>query len=461
MTIFSQINIKESKNNIPVISPLNQQIIGYAKNISNADIIKIIDKAIDAQKIWKKTHASERSKLLIRWNQLILEHTDELANIINLENGKILSDAKSEIAYGASFVEWFASEATKIQGSYSEGSKTGQKIITKYEPVGPVAAITPWNFPNAMITRKIAPALAAGCVIILKPSELTPFSALALEYLAKKAGFPDGVINIVTGDSKMIGETLCNDFRIRKISFTGSTSVGKLLYKQSADSLKRISLELGGNAPFIICDDVNIENTIKCLIPGKIRSSSQACTSPNRIFIHNSIYEKTTKMLASNFEQIKIGQDIGPLIDQEAVDKVINLISDAKSKGATILCGGTLQKETFFEPTVIVNCTDDMNLFKEEIFAPVLACYRFDTIDEVIERANNTEYGLASYVFSNNSKTIQDLSDKLDFGIVGINTAIISNYKGAFGGRKASGFGVEGSHLGIYEYLNTKYICEE
>ncbi len=461
MSIFSQINLPHSSETFSVTSPTNQQIVGHVINISHESLIKIIDKAVDAQKSWSKTSPKTRAALLSKWHELILENTDELAEIITLENGKVISDAKSEIAYGASFVSWFASEAIKPRREETTGSKPGQKIITDYEPVGVVAAITPWNFPNAMITRKIAPALAAGCVIILKPSELTPLSALALEYLAKKSGFPDGVINIVTGDSKTIGKTLCDDFRVRKISFTGSTAIGKLLYEQSGSTLKRISLELGGNAPFIICADTDIEHMVKCLIPGKIRSSSQACTSPNRIFIHSDIYDQVTGILATKFAEIRTGVDIGPLINQKAVDKALRLIKDATNKGAKILCGGTVAGGTLFNPTVIIHCSDDMDIFQEEIFAPVLACYRFNELDEAIERANNTEYGLASYIFSRDQKTIDYLSSSLDFGMVGVNTAIVSNYKGEFAGRKASGFGVEGGHLGIYEYLNTKYLCVE
>ena len=461
MTILSHINLPHSSSTFPIISPATQQIIGHADNITHIALVKIIDKAVAAQKNWAKTTAAQRSQLLSKWNDLILAHVDELAEIITLENGKVPSDAKMEITYGASFVSWFANETTKIRREEIEGSKPGQRIITDYEPVGVVAAITPWNFPNAMITRKIAPALAAGCVIILKPSELTPLSALALEYLARKAGFPDGVINIVTGDSSMIGKTLCEDFRIRKISFTGSTAVGKILYEQSGKSLKRMSLELGGNAPFIICKDADIEYALQCLITGKIRSSSQACTSPNRIFIHSEIYDKVTDILAERFAAINPGMDIGPLINQKAVDKALRLIKDATNKGAHILCGGCVATGTLFTPTVIVNCTDDMDIFKEEIFAPVLACYRFNELEEVITRANNTEYGLASYIFSKDQKSIDLLSSGLDFGMVGVNTAIVSNYKGAFAGRKASGFGIEGGHLGIYEYLNTKYLCVE
>ena len=461
MTILSHINLPYSKDNIAVPNPANHEIVGYVTNTDQSTLTRTIDTAIEAQKSWGRTTGSERAILLRKWHELIIAHADELAEIITLENGKVLLDAKSEIAYGASFVEWFASQATEIHEDYAEGTKPGQTIITSYEPVGVVAAITPWNFPNAMITRKISPALAAGCSIILKPSELTPLSALALGYLAQKAGFPKGVVNIVTGDSHMIGKTLCDDFRIRKISFTGSTAVGKILYEQSAGTLKRMSLELGGNAPFIICADADIAHAIECLIPAKIRSSSQACTSPNRIFIHSDIYDEVTKTLAERFNQIKPRIDIGPLINQKSIDKVVHLVKDATSKGAKILCGGEVVDGTFFKPTVLINCTDDMDIFMAEIFAPVLACYKFNTIEEVVARANNTEYGLASYVFSRSKTTIDQLSTELDFGMVGINTAIVSNYRGAFAGRKASGFGIEGGHLGIYEYLNTKYLCVE
>ena len=461
MTILSHITSSYSTDNIAITNPANNEIVGYVPSIDNKSLTQIIDLAVTAQKSWSKTTGSKRAALLRKWHELIITHADELAEIITLENGKVLLDAKSEIAYGASFVEWFASQATEIYVDDSKGLKPGQRIITAYEPVGVVAAITPWNFPNAMITRKISPALAAGCTIILKPSELTPLSALALGYLAQKAGFPEGVVNIVSGDSHMIGKTLCDDFRIRKISFTGSTNVGKILYEQSAGTLKRLSLELGGNAPFIICPDADVTHTIECLIPAKIRSSSQACTSPNRIFIHSDIYDEVTKILAEKFSKIKPGIDIGPLINQKSVDKVMHLIKDATSKGAQVLCGGEVSTGTFFKPTVIIDCADNMDIFRAEIFAPVLACYRFSSIEEVIMRANDTEYGLASYVFSKNKAITHKLSEELDFGMVGVNTAIVSNYRGAFAGRKASGFGVEGGHLGIYEYLNTKYLCVE
>lgn len=466
MTIFQHINLPYEQNNIEVTNPANGEVAGYVKNMDAGCVLEIIDGAVEAQKSWQKTTAIVRSKMLHKLYELITIHSDQLAEIITLENGKVFSDAQSEIVYGASFVEWFASEAMKIRGDYFEGAKPGQKIIINYEPVGTVAAITPWNFPHAMITRKIAPALAAGCAVILKPSEITPFSALAIEYLAQEAGFPKGVFNIVTGDSDMIGKILCRDFRIRKISFTGSTNIGKLLYEQSASTLKRISLELGGNAPCIICADADINYAVECLVPAKIRSSSQACTSPNRIFIEAGIYEKVTELLSGQFSGVVAGRDIGPLINQKSIDKATRLVQDAISKGAKILCGDLKAAEVgargnFFSPMVLVDCTDEMDIFHEEIFAPVLACYKFDNISEVVGRANNTGYGLASYIFSTNIKTIDRLSAELDFGMVGVNTAIVSNYKGAFAGRKESGFGVEGSHLGIYEYLNTKYICVE
>lgn len=452
----------ESLHKFDVINPTNGQVIANVCDMEQETILSIIDKAVSAQEKWSKLPHEKRAIFLSSWHKLILENIDELAEIISLENGKVHSDAKSEVLYGASFVEWFAKEALLKRGELMEGAKPGQKILINYEPVGVVAAITPWNFPSAMITRKIAPALAAGCVVILKPSELTPLSALALEYLAKKAGFPEGVINIVTSkDSTMIGKAFCDDFRIRKISFTGSTAVGKILYEQSGKTLKRISLELGGNAPFIICADADIEYVVKCLVSAKIRSSSQACTSPNRIFIHDSIYEAVTEKLADAFCLIEPGKDIGPLINQKAVDKALHLIGDAVKQGAKVLCGEKVRAGTYFEPCVLIDCKDEMDIFSNEIFAPVLACYKFSSIDEVIARANNTEYGLASYIFSKDQETLERLSSGLDFGMVGVNTAMVSNSKGAFAGRKASGFGVEGGHLGIYEFLNTKYLCVE
>jgi len=352
--------------------------------------------------------------------------------------------------------------------------------LVEYEAIGVVGAITPWNFPSAMVSRKLAPALAAGCTVVLKPSELTPLSALALGYLAIEAGFPKGVINIINSKPELVSEIFSQDCRVRKISFTGSTRVGKILYKNSADTIKKLSLELGGNSPFIICDDANIDKVAADLIGAKIRSTGQSCTSPNRIFIHTKIYDQLLHKLGEKFSALNVGDgfnslvEIGPLINKQSVAKIERLIKDATNKGAEILLGGkkctryynssndivqASDSHTFFEPTIITNCSDKMDIFKEEIFGPVLACYKFDDYEEVIRSANNSNYGLASYVYTENSSQAWNISDKLDYGIVGINESIISNEVGAFGGRKESGFGIEGSKLGIYEYLNTKYKC--
>ncbi|MEY3197011.1 MAG: hypothetical protein RLZZ59_379 [Pseudomonadota bacterium] len=450
-----------SPSTLFVYNPANRDLVGHVPSLNEAMIASAIDAACEAQKSWKDTDATYRSELLMNLYQLILDNREELAEIVVLENGKIYQDALSEINYGAEFVKWFAEKALNIRNSEVDGVKPGQKIVTNYEPVGVVAAITPWNFPNAMITRKISPALAAGCALILKPSEFTPFSGLAIAHLAEKAGFPAGVMNVVTGDAKVIAHALCDDFRVRKLSFTGSTEVGKLLYQNSSKTLKRISLELGGNAPFIIHEDADLTLALDSLISGKLRSTSQACTSPNRIFLHNTIHDNMISSIAERLEKIKCGVDIGPLINQKAVEKVERLLRDALSKGAQIILGGKRDKGTYFEPTLLVGCNDKMDIFREEIFAPVIACYKYDAIDEVIERANNTEYGLSSYIFTNSKSCIEELTRGLDFGMVGVNTGIVSNYKGAFSGRKCSGFGVEGSELGIYEYLNTKYLCVE
>jgi succinate-semialdehyde dehydrogenase/glutarate-semialdehyde dehydrogenase len=329
-----------------------------------------------------------------------------------------------------------------------------------------------------MIARKIAPAIAAGCCAIIKPSELTPFSALAIALLAKESGIPDGVVNVITGNADKISDILCSDKRVKKISFTGSSRVGKILYKKSADTLKKLSLELGGNAPVIICEDANIEKTAKNLLKAKLRSTGQACTSPNRIFVHESIYDIIINNLVDRFSNLKIGNgfnqevNIAPLINKVAVEKIARLLKDATSKGAKILTGGKLAEyyfdqnnnksktkidHNFFEPTIIINCTKNMDIFREEIFGPVLAFYKFNNIDDVIEMANDTDYGLSAYIYTESTELSWKLSSRLDYGMVGINDALISNEIGAFGGRKESGFGVEGSKLGIYEYLNTKY----
>ena len=472
--------VEFSCKHLDVINPSKLEVTGAIPYIEKSDIEKAVESASNAFKTWSVMLPKKRAELLYRWQNLIIENADDLAEILTKEHGKPLEEAKKEILYGATFIGWFAAKALDISGSISAGVKDNQKIITEYEAVGVVGAITPWNFPSAMITRKIAPALAAGCTIVLKPSEFTPFSGLAVGLLAQEAGFPDGVINIVTAEADLVSDVFAESKLVRKLSFTGSTRVGKLLYSKSASTLKRISLELGGNAPFIICEDADLEKTANDLLNGKLRGTGQACISPNRVFIHESIYDKIISLLEDKFKTLVVGNgfnpkvNIGPLINQNATAKIDRLIKDAVSKGAKIIKGGhisteyfdennvkqkTLPDHTFFEPTIIKDCNPKMDIFKEEIFGPVIACYKFADYDEVINLANDTDYGLASYVYTQNHSLGWKLSDKLDFGIVGINESTTSNEIGAFGGRKESGFGVEGSNLGIYEYLNTKYKC--
>jgi succinate-semialdehyde dehydrogenase/glutarate-semialdehyde dehydrogenase len=461
-----------------VANPSTLKEIGYVPSITNELIISSIDSAQSALKNWSGISRQGRKDILDNFYKLILDNIEPLSKILTTEQGKPLEDAKSEIIYGANFLRWFSSQIDNLSGYISESNNPNQKILIEYEPVGVIAAITPWNFPSAMIARKIAPAIAAGCCAIIKPSELTPFSALAIALLAKESGIPDGVVNVITGNADKISDILCSDKRVKKISFTGSSRVGKILYKKSADTLKKLSLELGGNAPVIICEDANIEKTAKNLLKAKLRSTGQACTSPNRIFVHESIYDIIINNLVDRFSNLKIGNgfnqevNIAPLINKVAVEKIARLLKDATSKGAKILTGGKLAEyyfdqnnnksktkidHNFFEPTIIINCTKNMDIFREEIFGPVLAFYKFNNIDDVIEMANDTDYGLSAYIYTESTELSWKLSSRLDYGMVGINDALISNEIGAFGGRKESGFGVEGSKLGIYEYLNTKY----
>lgn len=471
MLLFNAINNKnyisgewqEFPSQIVVTNPATEEVIGAIPNLSNQEITKSIDATAQGFEIWSQTSLEQRANILTKWHQEVESHIDEIAHIITLEQGKVLSDAKKEISYGLSFIKWFVDIINNIEGTIRPGSSYSHKMIMEYEPVGPVAAITPWNFPAAMVMRKISPALAAGCSVLLKPSELTPFTALMLAKLIENAGLPAGVLNVITGEANIIGKIICDDFRIRKLSFTGSTRVGKILYQNSASTLKRLSLELGGNAPFIICADCDLEKTAADLIAAKIRAVGQACTSPNRIFIEAAVYDKFVEIVSNKFADIRVGNgldpksDIGPLINKAAIEKISQLISDATGKGAKVIIGGK-SVANFFEPTVISNCTDNMEIFTTEIFGPVIACYKFNNFEEVITRANNTEYGLQAYVYSRNISLAQNLSAKLDFGMVSINASLPSNAQMAFGGRKASGFGVEGSDKGLFEYLNIKYI---
>lgn len=446
---------------IAVINPANLEVIGHVPSLLKEDVINAIDGVVQGYESWSASSYNQRIRFLKRWHKQIIDHAAELAYIITLEQGKTLADSKREVAYGASFIEWFSDiEINRIE---KVGSSHSHKIITEFEPVGPVGAITPWNFPLAMVTRKLAPALLAGCSAILKPSSLTPFSALAILRLAEIAGLSKGVVNVVTGNSDLIGRIICDDFRLRKISFTGSTQVGKLLYQNSANTLKRMSLELGGNAPYIIFSDVDINKQVDDLIIAKIRSNGQSCTSPNRIFIQSEIYESFIEALTEKFKQLRcrngmdIDADIGPLINQSAVDNVMHLLKNAIEHGARITCGGTNERN-FLAPTVLVDCQDDMTIASREIFGPVIACYKFENEEEIINRANSTEYGLQAYICTNDIEKANRVLKKLDYGMVSINSPIASNASAPFSGRKASGFGIEGGEQGIFEYLNTKYV---
>ncbi len=449
---------------ISVFNPSSQALIGAVPNLDVCDVKIAIDAAANAFVKWSKFTAKERSKILRKWYELILENQEDLAIILTTEQGKPLSEARGEILYGANFVEWFAEEAKRIYGDVILAPKANQKIITTRQPVGVVAAITPWNFPSAMITRKAAAAMAAGCTIVLKPSELTPFSALALAVLAQEAGVPEGVFNVLTGDAQQIGEEFCQNKKIRKISFTGSTSVGKLLNQQCANDLKRISLELGGSAPFIVFADANLDKAISGLMHAKFRNGGQACTCVNRIFVEEKIHDEFVKKLLSEVAKIKIGDgfdsssNMGPMINEVAVEKVERLLFDALQNGAKCEIGGKKISGQFFAPTVLTAVTKNMEIAREEIFGAVAAIQKFTSEEEVIALANDTEYGLGSYLYTQDNGRIWRISDALEFGMVGINEPSFATEVAPFGGIKHSGFGIEGSHLGIAEFFQVKTL---
>ncbi len=454
----------DSKEEIAVTNPSNQAIIGNIPNLEIFKIKQIIEDAQIAFEKWKNFTGKQRSKIMRKWHDLILENLEDLAIILTTEQGKPLSEARAEITYAASFVEWFSEEAKRVLGDVILAPKENQKIITLKEPIGVVAAITPWNFPSAMITRKAAAAMAAGCSIILKPSELTPFSALALGVLAIEAGIPQGVLNIVTGDPQKIGEEFCNNKIIRKISFTGSTKVGKLLFNQSGNDLKRLSLELGGSAPFIIFADANLDSAIAGLIHAKFRNGGQACTCVNRIFVEEKIHDEFLIKFLNDTKKLKVGDgfesgsNIGPMISCAAIKKVEKLIEEAIKQGAKCEIGGKIIKDQFFAPTILSNVNQEMAIAKEEIFGAVAAIQKFKSEEELIKKANDTDYGLGSYIYSNDASKIWRIASSLEFGMVAINECSFATEIAPFGGIKHSGFGKEGSHLGIEEFCQIKTL---
>ena len=453
-----------------VTNPATGATIASVPNFGPAEAERAIAAAHQAFPAWASKSGKERAQILRRWFDLIIANMDDLAQIMTAEQGKPLAEAKGEIVYGASFVEWFAEEAKRVNGDVLAPPSSDKRLLTLKQPIGVCAAITPWNFPIAMITRKIAPALAAGCTIVIKPAEQTPLSALALAELAQRAGMPAGVVNVLTADSEQsiaIGKTLCASTAVRHISFTGSTEVGRILMAQSAPTIKKLALELGGHAPFIVFDDADIDAAVKGAMMSKYRNAGQACVAANRFFVQDEVYDEFVQKLAAASTKIKVGIGTepgvqqGPLIDMQAVTKVSDHVSDALAKGAKLEAGGHAHElgGLFYQPTVLSKISADMKIMREETFGPVAAVVRFSTEEEVIAAANDTDYGLAGYFYAREIGRIWRVAEKLEYGMVGINTGMISNEVGPFGGVKQSGLGREGSKYGIDEYLELKYLC--
>ena len=453
-----------------VTNPATGEIIQHVSNMGVEEVEIVIQKAAHALPAWRSKTGKERAALLRHWFDLIKDQTDELAKLMTLEQGKPIKEAIGEVAYAASFIEWFAEEAKRVTGAIPSSTWSDKRMLVLKQPIGVCAAITPWNFPLAMITRKVGPALAAGCTIIIKPAEQTPLSALALADLAKKAGIPDGVINVITCDSANsieVGKLICASPVVKHLSFTGSTAVGKILMSQCASTVKKIALELGGHAPFIVFEDADLEAAVEGAIQSKYRNSGQTCVCSNRFYVHKNLYEKFIEKMAIASKELVVGNGLvegvnqGPLIDEDAVLKVELQIQDAVKKGARVIAGGKrhAQGGSFFEPTVLADVDESMLVMREETFGPVVAIKSFSSEEDVITAANNSDFGLASYFYSRDISRIWRVAEAMEFGMVGVNTGIISNEVAPFGGIKQSGLGREGSSWGIDEYLEMKYIC--
>ncbi|MGY3511381.1 NAD-dependent succinate-semialdehyde dehydrogenase [Bradyrhizobium lupini] len=455
-----------AKATVNVIDPASQNVLGTIPDMGRNETAAAINAAADAFKAWKKTTHAKRAALLERWYELMRQHEQDLALLLTLEQGKPLAESLGEIRYGASFVKWFAEETRRINGSTIPSPTADRRILVLKEPVGVCGIITPWNFPNAMITRKVAPALAAGCTVVIKPSEFTPFSALAIGVLAQRAGIPAGVINIVTGMPAEIGQELMTNETVRKISFTGSTRVGALLMKGAAANIKKLSLELGGNAPFIVFDDADVDRAVEGAIASKFRNGGQTCVCSNRILVQSGVYDAFAKRLASRVAKMKVGAgteegvEIGPMINGAAIEKIKRHVTDALDKGARIISQSERMPEgrQYARPVVLGEATTDMLLASEETFGPVAPLFRFETEDEAIAIANGTPFGLAAYFYTENLKRSWRVAEALEFGMVGLNTGLISTEVAPFGGVKQSGLGREGSQLGIDEYLEIKTL---
>lgn len=450
-----------------VFNPFDNNSIGQVPQMGQAETTQAILAAKQAFPEWQAKTAQQRAEILVRWANLIAENIDDLAMIMTLEQGKPLKESATEIAYANSFNYWFAEEGKRIYGDVIPTISNDRRLLVIKQPVGVCAAITPWNFPSAMIARKCAPALAAGCTVVIKPAESTPYSALALMVLAEQAGFPAGVLNMVTGDPQAIGLELCTNPLVSKLSFTGSTQVGKLLMRQCSDTVKKLSLELGGNAPMIIFPDADMDAAIEAIKSAKFRNGGQTCVSANRIYVHETIFDSFIEKLRAYIATLVVGNglqpevNIGPLINEAALKKVTRLVNDAVSKGATVLCGGKPHpcSPNAYEPTLITNTPEQAEITQEEIFGPVAAIYRFKNEEEVIAQANHTPYGLASYFFSQDIVRVWRVAEKLEYGMVSINTGLFSTEVAPFGGVKESGFGREGSKYGIEDFVNIKYLC--
>lgn len=452
---------------IEVDNPASGKIIARVPSLTGSEAKTAIAAAKAALPGWSRMAAKDRTAILRRWFTLIVENADDLAALMTAEQGKPLAEAKGEALYAASFVEWFAEEAKRVYGETVPAPGTDKRIIVMKQPIGVCAAITPWNFPAAMITRKAAPALAAGCTMIVKPAEQTPLTALALGVLAEQAGIPAGVFQVITGDAKEIGGVLTASDTVRKLSFTGSTEVGRILMAQSAPTIKKLSLELGGNAPFIVFDDADLDAAVEGALASKYRNAGQTCVCSNRIYVQSGVYDAFAEKLVARVAALEVGDGhqpgvtIGPLIDASAVEKVEDHIADALAKGAKLLIGGQRHAlgATFYQPTVLAEATQQMKIAREETFGPVAPLFRFETEEEVIAMANDTEFGLAAYFYTENVRRTWRVAEALEYGMVGHNSGLISNEVAPFGGVKQSGLGREGSHHGIDEYLEIKYLC--
>lgn len=457
----------DNAKTISVTNPVDQSVLGTVPSLSIEQVNDAIIKAHQAMEGWGKLTAKARSIILRRWFTLIEDNIDDLGRLMTLEQGKPLQEAKGEIRYAASFIEWFAEEGKRVYGETIPQTVTSNRISTIKQPIGVCSAITPWNFPAAMITRKAAPALAAGCSMIIKPASETPFTALALAALAEQAGIPAGVFNIVTGESRVLGELLTKHELISKFSFTGSTQVGRQLYAQCASTIKKTSLELGGNAPFIVFEDADIDKAVDSAIQAKFRNGGQTCVCVNRFYIHDDIYEQFLEKFADKVAKLRVGNgldeetDIGPMITARSISGMAELVKDALAKGARQLVLGheIVEQGNFINPKVLVDVDDSMDIVHEEIFGPIATLIRFYDEEEVIKRANNTIYGLAAYFFSKDIRRVYRVAEKLQSGMVGVNTGMISNEVAPFGGVKQSGLGKEGSRYGIEDYLSVKYLC--